>query len=165
MTRRPLFEFLAEDHGRLADLLERAKADPKNLGYGAYGQFRAALLRHIAIEEKILLPAARRMRGGDALPIAEKLRRDHGALAALLVPTPTPAILAKLHAILETHNPIEEGPDGVYETCEQLAGDQVEALIAEMRAMPEVKLAPHVDGPQIVEATRRALERAGYTFE
>ena len=47
----------------------------------------------------------------------------------------------------------------------QLAGNEVEALVEEMRAMPEVKLAPHVDGPQIVEATRRALESAGYRFE
>ena len=105
------------------------------------------------------------MRGGEALPIAEKLRRDHGAFAALLVPTPRQAILAKIHAILQTHNVVEEGPDGVYKNCEKLARNQAQALLEEMRAQPEVKLAAHVDGPQIVEATRRALKRAGYSFE
>ena len=98
-------------------------------------------------------------------PLFDFLADDHVRLAALLVPTPTPAILAKIYAILETHNLIEEGPGGVYEVCEQLAGDEAEALLAEMRAMPEIKLAPHVDSPQVEEATRRALERAGYSFE
>lgn len=110
MLRGRLFKFLADDHVRLAGLLQRAKADPETIDYGAYAEFRAGLLKHIAIEEKILLPAARRLRGGEALPVADKLRRDHGAFAALWVPTPTPAILAKIHAILETHNLIEEGP-------------------------------------------------------
>jgi hypothetical protein len=41
------------------------------------------------MEEKVLLPAAQKARGGEPLQIAAKLRLDHGALAALLVPTPT----------------------------------------------------------------------------
>jgi hypothetical protein len=165
LVRGLLFRFLADDHVRLAELLQRAQADPKRVDYGSYAEFRADLLKHIAMEEKILLPAARRLRGGEALPIADKLRRDHGALAALLVPTPTPAIIAKLHAILDTHNSIEEGPDGVYEACEKLAGDEAEALVRDMRGLPDIKLAPHVDGAQVMEATRRALERAGYNLE
>ena len=163
--RGPLFRFLADDHVGLAGLLQRAVADPEKVDYGAYAEFRAGLLKHIAMEEKILLPAARRLRGGEALPIADKLRRDHGALAALLVPTPTPAIMATLRAILDTHNSIEEGPGGVYEVCEKLAGDEAESLVAEMRRMSDLKLAPHVDGPQVMDATRRALERAGYCLE
>ncbi|MEP6889972.1 MAG: hemerythrin domain-containing protein, partial [Nitrospirota bacterium] len=56
---------------------------------GTYDQFRAGLLRHIGTEEKILLPAAQRLRGGQPLPIAAKLRLDHGAIASLLMPPPT----------------------------------------------------------------------------
>jgi hypothetical protein len=37
------------------------------------------------MEEKVLLPFAQKKRGGEPLPIAAKLRLDHGALAALLV--------------------------------------------------------------------------------
>jgi len=55
----------------------------------AYAEFRAGLLKHIALEEKILLPAAQRLNGANPLPIAAKPRLNHGALAALLVPTPT----------------------------------------------------------------------------
>jgi hypothetical protein len=56
------------------------------------------------MEEKILLPAAQRARGGEPLPVAARLRLDHGALAALLVPTPNPTILSALRGILARHN-------------------------------------------------------------
>ncbi len=165
MSRGPLFRFLAADHIRLAGLLKRAEAGLETIDYAPYAEFRAGLLKHIAMEEKILLPAARRLRGGQPLPVADKLRRDHGALAALLVPPPTAAILAKIRDILNDHNAVEEGPDGLYEVCEKLAANQAASLVSEMRRMPDVKLAAHVDGPQVVEATRRALERAGYHLE
>jgi hemerythrin HHE cation binding domain-containing protein len=107
--------FLADDHARLDALLQRVAVHPGEIDRAAYAEFRAGLLKHISMEEKILLPAAQRARGGEALPLATKLRLDHGALAALLVPTPTPAILAALRAILAAHNPLEDSPGGVYE--------------------------------------------------
>ena len=88
----PLSRFLAEDHMRLDGLLQRAVTDAGAINHAAYAAFRAGLLRHIGMEEKILLPAAQRWHGGTPLPLAAKLRLDLGALAALLVPTPTPAI-------------------------------------------------------------------------
>ncbi len=161
----PVARFLAADHARLDALLQRAVAEPGASGAAAYAEFRAGLLKHIGMEEKILLPGAQRARGGEPLPIAAKLRLDHGALAALLVPTPTPAIVAALRTILATHNALEEGPGGVYEVCEQLAGPEAEALLARLRAAPDVPVTAHVDGPTIMAATRRALARAGYELE
>src|SRR5437868_14830473 len=93
-------EFLVEDHRRLDGCLHAAMAHPGTIDDRAYGQFRAGLLRHIGMEEKILLPAAQRQRGGESLSIAAKLRLDHGALASLLMPTPTAAILATIQGIL-----------------------------------------------------------------
>ena len=55
----------------------------------------------------------RRLEDALQLPLAAKPRLDHGALAALLVLTPTNSIIAAIRAILAAHNPIEEGPDGV----------------------------------------------------
>ena len=165
MHRGPLFQFLADDHVRLAELLRRAIADPAKIDYEFYTKFRAGLLKHIAWEEKILLPAARQLRAGEPLPDAEKLRRDHSAIAALLVPTPTHAILRKICTILEGHNVIEEGPDGVYEVCERLAGEEAGSLVDAMQKLHDVKLAPHVDSPQALESMCHALERAGYTWE
>jgi hypothetical protein len=160
-----IHRYLADDHARLERLLQRAASRPNEIEASAYAEFRAGLLKHIAIEEKILLPAARRLRGGEPLPAGAKLRLDHGALAALLVPTPTNAIIAKIHAVLNAHNPVEEGPGGVYEVCEKLAAYEAESLLAQMRGMPDVKLAPHVDGPQVMEAARRAVERAGHRWD
>jgi hypothetical protein len=149
MNRGPLFRFLADDRRRLAQLLRRAEADAKNMDHGFYAEFRAGLLMHIAMEENILLPAARRLRGGTPSAIADKLRRDHGALAALLKPTPAPPALAKIRAILNNHNFIEEGPRGVDEICEHLAIAEAEALVAEMREMLDLKAASHAGGPRV----------------
>ena len=161
----PLTHFLAGDHTRLDGLLRRAMTEASTIDRAAYAEFRAGLLKHISLEEKILLPAAQRWQGGVPLPLAAKLRLDHGALAALLVPTPTPAIIAALRTILVAHNALEEGPGGVYERCEQLAGAEVDGLLAQLHAAPEVPVAPYADGPQVMSVVRRALARAGYDIE
>ncbi|HXQ22069.1 MAG TPA: hemerythrin domain-containing protein [Candidatus Acidoferrales bacterium] len=161
----PVARFLIADHRRLDELLQRATANPADIDRTAYAAFRAGLLKHIAMEEKVLLPAAQRARGGTRLDVAAKLRLDHGALAALLVPTPTPAIVAALRAVLAAHNPLEEDAGGVYEVCETLAGADADALMATLRATPEVPVHAHVDGPRIVAATQRALARAGYDLD
>ncbi len=153
---------LRADHERLEGLLARAVARPEAIDLQAYDAFRRGLLRHIGLEEKILLPAARRCRGGEPLPAAARLRLDHGALAALLVPTPTPGIVAAIRSILAGHNEIEEAPGGVYDVCEQLVAGGGAELLAELQNAPEVPTSAHVDGELIVAATRRALMRAGY---
>ena len=150
---------LSGDHARLDALLARAD-DP-----AAYAEFRKGLLRHIGMEEKILFPAAQRARDGEPLPAAGKLRLDHGALATLLVPTPTPTILAALRGILARHNALEEGPDGVYAACERLAGNEVAALVGALEAAAEVPVSPHADSELVMHAIRRALARAGYALE
>jgi hypothetical protein len=157
-----IYRVLADDHARLDGLLRRAMTGAGAIDRAAYAEFRAGLLKHIGMEEKILLPAAQRLRGGEPLALAAKIRLDHGPLAALLVPTPTPAIVAALRTILGAHNPLEEGPGGLYDCCERLAGAEGEALLAQLQAAPEVPPAPHADGPQVMDVVRRALVRAGY---
>jgi hypothetical protein len=93
------------------------------------------------------------------------LRREHGALAAPLGPTPTPASIAAIRTVLAAHNALEEGPGGVYERCEQPAGAEADALLAQLRAAPDVPVAPYSDGPQVMRVVRRALARAGYDIE
>ena len=160
----PITDFLMEDHRRLESLLQSAVAHADQVDQGAYTQFRAGLLRHIGMEEKILLPAAKRLRGGEPLLIASKLRLDHGAIATLLIPTPTVAIIAMIRGILKDHNTIEEGPGGLYETCDELAGSEAAQLLAKLQAAPEVTVLPHSDTPTVMSTVHRALERAGYDF-
>ncbi len=66
----PIFRFLAEDHARLDALLAQAVERAGEIDRPAFDFFREGLLRHIALEEKILLPAARRARGARYLPDA-----------------------------------------------------------------------------------------------
>jgi hypothetical protein len=160
----PITDFLLEDHRRLEGLLQSAVAHADHVDQGLYDQFRAGLLRHIGMEEKILLPAAQRIRGGEPLSIAAKLRLDHGAIASLLMPPPSAAIIATIRAVLKVHNTIEEGPGGLYEICDELAGSESAQLLAKLQAAPELAVLPCSDSPAIMPAVQRALERAGYDF-
>ncbi len=156
----PLNRFLAGDHARLDSLLDLSTAgggfDPV-----PFEAFRAGILRHISMEEKVLLPAARRANGGAQLAVARRLRVDHGAIAMLLVPTPDREIVAEIRSILAEHNPVEEGPDGLYETCDRLLAGEAEHVLDGMRARPQVKLAPHYDGPAVCRRAEDALRLSG----
>lgn len=153
----PVHEFLQQDHARLDSLLQRAGRSPHAIDLEAYGSFREGLLRHIAMEEKVLLPEARRLQAGEPLAVAKQLKADHSALASLLVPTPTHEIISAIQAVLAEHNPLEEGPGGLYELCDGLVGDESAALIARMRAIPPVPVARHVDGPRVAEHIENLL--------
>jgi hypothetical protein len=160
-----IYSYLADDHRRLEDALQRATNSGGVIEPQAYAEFRGGLLRHIGMEEKILLPEARAAQGGKAIPLAPRLRLDHGALAALLVLTPTHSIIAAIRTILAAHNPLEEGADGVYEQCERLAGTAAERVLVRLQNTPAVSMAAHVDNPVAMESTRQALQRAGYDLK
>jgi hypothetical protein len=153
----PITSWFAEDHARLDRLLRKSVADPGAFDGEAFEAFRAGLLRHIALEEKFLLPGARKARGGEPLPVARRLRVDHGAIASLLVPTPDARIVAELRSILEPHNAVEEGPAGLYEVCDRLLATGIDDLLERIRAYPPVKMAPHNDGPGTLRTADEAL--------
>jgi hypothetical protein len=153
-------ELLAADHTRLDALLHRSTESDGTLDVTSFEEFRGGILRHIGMEEKILLPAVRRANGGDPLPVARQLRVDHGAIAMLLVPTPSREIVDEIRSILSRHNSIEEGPDGVYEACDRLPEKDVEIVLAQLRAYPPVKLAPHFDGPGVCRRAEDAIRVA-----
>jgi hypothetical protein len=160
-----LYEYFELDHKRIEGLLNRASEKSGEFDLKAYGEFRAGLLRHIGLEERILFPAAQKVKGGEPFPSLPKLRLDHGALTALMVPPPTKAIVAAIRAILVAHDAIEESPDGPYDVCESLAGKDVDVLLEKVRNAPAVPVLPHRSEPFILDATRRALARAGYNLE
>jgi hypothetical protein len=158
----PVYSYLADDHRRLEDALRRATSTADIIEPGAYMEFRAGLLRHIGMEEKILLPAAQAALGGKPLSVAAKLRLDHGALAALLVLTPTPAIVAAIRNILQSHNPLEEGPDGAYAECERLDGFNADEILIRLQNAKAVAMNPYCDTAVAVQSARDAVKRAGH---
>ena len=161
----PISRYLAEDHDRLDALLRAALDRPGELDRVHFDAFRAGLLRHIGIEEKILLPAAREARGGEPLPLARRLRIDHGAITSLLVPTPTPAIAGELRTILGPHNLVEEEPGGLYEACDALLAGRAAELVARMQAYPPVKVNRYQDGPNVHRTAAAALEASARQFD
>jgi hypothetical protein len=148
----PIEAFLTADHVRLDELLRAAERSDGSIDREAYATFREGLLRHIAMEEKVLLPFARAKRGGEPLEIAKALRIDHGKIAKLLVPTPDAALCDELRMVLGKHNVLEEGDGGLYATCDALAGDEASAVVAQLRAQPSVPVAKHYDGPLVSRA-------------
>lgn len=152
--------YLSADHDRLHALLTTACAGPA-LDPTAFAAFRAGLLRHIAIEEQVLLPAARRAQGGEPLGRAHDLRIDHAALSSLLVPIPDHALVAELVGLLATHNLKEEGPLGIYAECERLWTAAESASLAQIAATRrEVRVSPHHDGPGVHRTVAAALTSA-----
>ncbi len=160
----PITRFLSDDHDRLDDLLLRAVERPDRIELGSYGEFRGGLLRHIALEEKVLLPAARAARG-EPLPEARRLRVDHGAIAALLVGPPTHDLVRELRSILGPHNELEEAGGGVYATCDALLASDAERLVERMRAYPTVKVNAYQDNPKVCRTAADALRISGLQAE
>lgn len=152
---------MAAEHSLLDELLTTAAGHCGVVDPGAYQLFRQRLLRHIRIEERILLPMAQRKRGG-TLPIAMRLRLDHGALAALLMLPPADYAFRAIRAVLDAHNPLEETGGGVYEQCDDLAGSDVAQLLAVISTTPPVPVSPWTDNPKVLAAAGRVLARAGY---
>lgn len=144
--------FLASDHDRLDALLK---------GEGGYEEFRRGLLKHVGMEEMILLPAVKRLTGAPAA-LASKIRLDHGALTALLVPTPTPQILRAIEAILVPHNELEERDGGLYAACQDSLGAEAATVLEALKRARDIPPAAHADGPHVQGVIRRALDAAGY---
>ena len=160
-----LYQYLSGDHDRLDSLLERAVAKAGVIDMERYSEFRKGLLRHISMEEKIVLPAIAKWQGGRKSAIAERLRLDHGAIVSLLVPPPNPSIILTLRSIFAVHNPLEEQQGGFYQLFETLAGPETERMLAELKAAPAVLVLPHNEQPDILEVTKRAVSRAGYEYK
>jgi hypothetical protein len=159
-----IYHHLANDHRCLDNLLERATSG-ETIDGEAYHQFRAGFAQAHWHGGKNPAAAAQRLRGRQPLAVAARLRLDHGALAALLVPAPTAQVLAASRAILKLHNPFEEDPGGMYEQCEQVAGAEIDEILRQLQDAPDVRVAANVDGPKVFEMTRRALAKAGYDLE
>jgi hypothetical protein len=152
-----IHRFLQDDHARLDTLLAGVVDASGAIDVRIFDEFCAGLFRHIAMEEKVLLAEAAKLRGGVPLEIERRLRADHAALGALMVPTPTRDTVASIRAILAEHNPIEEGPGGLYAVCEGLFGGGCEEALGRLRAVRKTRAPRHVDGPHVQDGIAKLL--------
>lgn len=162
---KPLYHFFTSDHHRIDTLLDKATEIPGEIQEVYYHRFRTGLLKHIKMEEKILFPAAQKANGGIPLPLAAKLRLDHGALTALMVVPPTPQVIKVLRHVLGKHDLLEEEPGGMYDVCEKLTGTETQSLLEQLEKVTEVPVHPHNRADFALEAAKRALERAGFDYD
>jgi len=160
-----LYQYLADDHDRLDALFQRAVAKSGVIDVEAYHEFRKGLLRHISMEEKIVLPAIAVWQGGKKTAIGERLRRDHGAIVSLLAPPPTPSIMLTIRSILAVHNELEEQEGGLYKLLEDMAGPETERILAQLKSAPPVAVLPNNDKPEVLKEAKKAVARAGYEFK
>jgi hypothetical protein len=69
--------------------------------------------------------------------------------------------VARLRALLELHDEIEERAGGVYDDCDRALAPSAAGLVDRLKAYPNVRTAPHVDGPLVERHIQEALARAG----
>ncbi len=162
---KPIYDFFTKDHRRIEILLEKATAGSDQIEMNYYHQFRVGLLTHIKMEEKVLFPAAQKANGGIALPIMAKLRLEHGAITALMVPPPNFELVKVLRYVLDKHDLAEEEPGGMYDVCEALTKNQTTLLLDQLANITAVPVLPHNEASFALDVAKRALIRAGYDFD
>jgi hypothetical protein len=114
------------------------------------------------MEERNVLPAIVEAKGGKPLLTARRVRLEHAALESLLIPPPSAGILSTLRTVLFQHHLLEDGPGGIYESCEQLLGSMSDEVLLECREIPETPPPPNNVDPAAIDMACRALERAGF---
>ena len=139
--------FLAHQHSRIDALLAESLRD-EVLNPLAYDEFRRLLLRHIAIEEKVLFREVRQ-RVGTLNALELQLRRDHAALGGLMVLPPSPSVIVRVRGLLAEHNPLEESAGGFYGSIASLVGEEADALLADAQAVPPAKVAAYFESPRV----------------
>jgi hypothetical protein len=150
---------LENDHRRLERLLDESLRPDGSIDLASYAEFRAGLLRHIGIEEKVVFPAASRALGAP-LPFARELRIEHAAITSLLVPTPDRGLVGELRALLAAHDAREEG-EGAYARCDALLGTaRADEALAAAERYPAVPVAKHFDGHGVHRTAASALSAA-----
>jgi len=157
-------KFFTDDHRRLESLLNRSFRTDGTIDEAVYSEFRAGLLKHIALEEKILIPPLSTLQSSP-YPLAAQLRLEHGAIAALLVLSPSMTIKNVLLGIFQHHNPHEESENGLYADCDCLPARIPETIMEKVKAYPEVPVMPYNNSPHAHDAARRAVSRAGFDFD
>ena len=118
-------------------MLDKATENPAEIQMEYYHGFRTGLLKHIKMEENSF-PFAQKANGGVPIPLAAKLRLDHGALTALMVVPPDTDTIKVVRYVLEKHDQLEEEPGGMYDICESLTEGETQSLLEQLEKVTEV---------------------------
>ncbi len=70
-----------------------------------------------------------------------------------------------IRSILEVHNELEEQEGGLYKLLENMAGPETEQMLTQLKSAPPVAVLPNNDKPEVLEAAKKAVARAGHEFK
>jgi hypothetical protein len=70
-----------------------------------------------------------------------------------------------IQSILEVHNELEEQDGGLYKLLEDMVGPEMEQILAQFKSAPPVAVLPNNDKPEVFEAAKKAVTRAGHEFK
>jgi hypothetical protein len=158
MARR-LTGFLEQDHALLGARLRETLRPGGAVDLPAFDVFRHGLLRHITIEERVLMPALLAALGHP--PVFQNgLRMDHAGFATLCVTTPCHEWVEDLADLLEHHQRVEEEPGGFYDLVDAYVADEG-AVRAAIARLPPLRLPPVESGPRVRELLARVLYEVG----
>lgn len=124
----PIEATMVEDHAAVDALLRRALAHA--VDEVAFAAFRRLLLRHMALEEDVLL---RYVEARSDFALGDRIRSEHAEIRALLSGPARLEKIAQLVELLGRHNTVEEGPDGLYATCDAVAGADADAVALRLK--------------------------------
>ncbi len=150
-----------EEHLALAAQLRAATGAGGEVDLEAWTSFRKALVRHLAIEERIIVPMLEARRAPELLATRSELAHDHAALMTLLVPAPNPIWLTDLAERLAHHVAAEEGPGGLYELLDRHLASSARELLEAARSLRTIELGPPAEGAATGVAVSLALAAVG----
>ncbi|MCU0701650.1 MAG: hemerythrin domain-containing protein [Myxococcaceae bacterium] len=127
-----------------------------------FDTYRHALLRHISLEEQVLMPALIAARGRPP-DFRNGLRKDHAGIAALCVPMPEREWLENLKDLLDEHYRIEEEPGGFLDQCDEALAARAETVLAAIARHPTPALAPFKRGRPVRDQLRSVMLATGIT--
>jgi hypothetical protein len=148
--------YLRDEHRALLAALDEALAGPSGFDPARYASFRAQLLRHMAVEERLVVSPLRARQV--VVPDGYEVRVEHAALAALLAAAPDAALAVELRALLTAHCAREEAPGGLFEV---LAGHVIGDDAVQMaKTFPDVKAATYSSATWLPRTVKDALDLA-----
>lgn len=156
-------EFLTQTHEELRDLLDKSLS-VEGVQLEPYEAFRTELLKHIGVEEHIVLPLVEE-RSPQRFFALKQIRLEHRAIGMLLALQPSGEIITVIRNLLKKHDFLEETPDTLYDILDDCCADDQPELLKRIREYPGLPLSDVVEETPTLEDARRAIYRAGYTWE
>lgn len=158
---RTVAGFLREEHRALAVSLRRALTPEGGVDIEAFNAFRHALLWHVSVEERVVMPAIIRALGR-APDDRRSLRKDHAGIVALCVPQPEREWVENLRDLLDMHYRVEEEPGGFLARCDEvLVSTLNDRVLADIDAHPPIKVASFHEGPSVRTQLAHLLRATG----